>query len=118
LLKKSGELEFEENLVRHAEKNISWFFKDYVATDEIIDYKITNVQKKGDSLLVTIKNKTKNGMPVSLYGLHKQEVVYKTWIEQVYDKKTVAIPALNISRVALNYDGVIPEINQRDNYKG
>src|SRR5690606_21433180 len=69
LLKKSGELEFEENLVRHAEKNISWFFKDYVATDEIIDYKITNVQKKGDSLLVTIKNKTKNGMPVSLYGL-------------------------------------------------
>ncbi|HET8855164.1 MAG TPA: metalloprotease [Salinimicrobium sp.] len=118
LLERTGEQEFNQILVENAHKNIEWFFDDYVATDEIIDFKITNVEKDNDSLLVTIKNKTKNGMPVSLYGLHKQEIVFKTWVEQVHDKKTISIPKRNITRVALNYEGVIPEINQRDNYRG
>lgn len=118
ILEKTGEQEFREILKKNADKNIEWFFKDYVGTDEIIDFKITNVLKENDSLLVTIKNKTKNGMPVSLYGLHKQEVVFKTWVEQVSDKKTVSIPSKNITRLALNYEAVIPEINQRDNYRG
>ena len=118
VLEKTGEKEFREILKEAADKNIEWFFKDYVATDEVIDFKITKVRKKGDSLLVTIKNKTENLMPVSLYGLHKQKVVFKTWVEQVKKKKTIAIPAKDITRVALNYEGIIPEINQRDNYEG
>lgn len=117
-LKKTGEKEFVQVLQKNAQKNIDWFFEDYVGTDELIDFKISKVEKEGDSLSVTIKNKTENGMPISLYGLHKQDIVYQTWVTEVEDKKTIRIPGKNITRIALNYEAVIPEINQRDNYKG
>src|SRR5690606_12259858 len=76
------------------------------------------VRKTGDSLKVTIKNKKDNNMPVSLYGLNNGEVVYKTWVESTTENQQVTIPREGIERLALNYEGVIPEINQRDNYKG
>ena len=57
-------------------------------------------------------------MPVSLYGLQKDEIVFKTWIEDIGEKKTIKIPREGISRLALNYEGEIPEVNQRDNYFG
>lgn len=109
--------DFKQILKENAEKDISWFFEDYVGTDEKIDFTIKKAEKQGDSLLVTIKNKTENEMPVSLYGLHDKEVVFKTWVEDIDEVKTVKIPSSGIERLALNYRQVIPEINQRDNYK-
>ncbi|MGB8703567.1 MAG: metalloprotease, partial [Gillisia sp.] len=41
----------------------------------------------------------------------------KTWVSNVVNTKTVTIPADSVKRVALNYEGEIPEVNQRDNYK-
>ncbi len=118
LLEKTSAEDFQEILKKNAAKDINWFFEDYIATDEKIDFKINSVRRKGDSLVVVIKNKTENGMPVTLYGLDNKEIVFKTWVEDIRDKKTVSIPREGISRLALNYEGVIPEINQRDNYLG
>ncbi len=55
-------------------------------------------------------------MPVSLYGLKDGEIIYKTWVENTALNPTVTIPRLNIDRLALNYEGAIPEMNQRNNY--
>ncbi|HET8753640.1 MAG TPA: metalloprotease, partial [Salinimicrobium sp.] len=117
-LKEVDSEDFVQILKENADKNIDWFYEDYIKTDEKIDFKIKNARLKGDSIEVTIKNKTENHMPVSLYGLKNNRIVFKTWVEQVYDEKTVKIPAGNIERVALNYEGIIPEINQRDNFYG
>lgn len=110
--------DFQKILTANANKDIDWFFEDYVGTDEKMDFRINSVERFGDSLEVVIKNKTENGMPVSLYGLHQNEIVFKTWVEDIGDKKTVTIPREGISRLALNYEGEVPEINQRDNYYG
>ena len=117
-LEKVDPSDFKSILKANANKNIDWFFEDYVGTNEKIDFTITDLQKEGDSLEVTIRNKSRTGMPVSLYGLNDQKVVYKTWIEDIEKSKTVTIPSNNIRRLALNYEGVIPEINQRDNFAG
>ncbi len=108
--------EFRIVLERNADKDISWFFEDYVATSNKIDFKIKNVKKSRDSLQVTIKNRRNNNMPVSLYGLQDGEIVYKTWVENTSNDPVVTIPRGNIERLALNYEGKIPEINQRNNY--
>ena len=116
-LQKVRAKDFEKILKQNASKDIDWFFQAYVGTKEKIDFKIGKVRKEGDSLEVTLKDKTGAGMPVSLYGLKNSEVVYRRWVDGFDSSTTLRIPADDIERLALNYEGNIPEINQRDNYK-
>lgn len=117
LLKPTSEEEFRELLKRNAEKDITWFFEDYVETNNKIDFRFGNLKKSPDSLTVTIKNKTETNTPVALYGLNDGKVIYKEWIEDIGESKEVTIPRDSIERLALNYEAIVPEINQRDNYK-
>ncbi len=82
-----------------------------------IDFKIKKVEKKGDSLKVFIKNTRKSELPVSLYGLNNKEIVFKTWTKPIDSVLSITIPAENISKLALNYEGKNPEYNRRNNYK-
>ncbi|CAM4113093.1 M1 family metallopeptidase [Gillisia hiemivivida] len=117
VLKPSSEEDFLNILQKNTEKDISWFKQDYVRTNEKIDFKISKLKKTPDSLRVTIKNKRDNNMPISLYGLNDGKVVYKTWVGNIQESKQVTIPKDSIDRLALNYEGVVPEVNQRNNYR-
>lgn len=108
---------FETVFSRNTELPINWFFEDFADTRTTIDFKIKKVEKQGDSLKVFIKNNRNSELPVSLYGLNKEEVVYKTWTRPVDSITTVTIPAENIRKLALNYEGKIPEYNRRNNFK-
>ena len=110
--------DFEQILRKNSNKKIDWFFQDYVRTDKRIDFNIEKVKKQGDSLKVTIRDKANTGMPISLYGINDQNIVFKTWVEDIENTKTVTIPSENIKRLALNYELEIPEVNPRDNYEG
>ncbi|MDX1762186.1 MAG: metalloprotease, partial [Christiangramia sp.] len=103
-LKKVTQEDFKRILQKNASKDISWFFEDYVGTNKKIDFRIKDVEKRDDSLKVTLQNLRDNNMPVSLYGLNDQNVVYKTWVENVRDTLSVTIPKDNIQRLALNYN--------------
>src|SRR5690606_15875957 len=116
VLKPTGSEEFRRILEKNSQKGISWFFEDYVGSSDKIDFKIKGVKRSGDSLEVEIGNRRSNNMPVSLYGLKDGEIVYKTWVENTAGDATVTIPRKNIERLALNYEAVIPEVNQRNNY--
>ncbi len=117
-LKITSAEDFQNVLEKNSEKDLSWFFDDYVASSGKMDFKIQKVKKSKDSLRVTIKNKKDNNMPVSLYGLRDNQIVFKTWVEDTQEDPTITIPRKGVDRLALNYEGKIPEINQRDNYKG
>jgi hypothetical protein len=110
--------DFEAILKERADKKIDWFFKDYVAGNSHIDFDITEVEKTEDSIRVHINNKENNRMPVSLYGITDKQIVFKTWTKPFKDDTVVSIPKINAERLALNYEGVIPEFNQRNNYYG
>ncbi len=96
---------------------VNWFFEDFVDTRTTIDFKIKKVEKIGDSLKVFIKNNKNTELPVSLYALNKDEVIYKTWTKPIDSISSVTIPAENVRKLALNYKGEIPEYNRRNNYK-
>jgi len=108
---------FETVHSRNTELPINWFFEDFADTRTTIDFKIKKVEKQGDSLKVFIKNNRNSELPISLYGLNKEEIVYKTWTRPVDSITTVTIPAENIRKLALNYEGKIPEYNRRNNFK-
>ena len=117
-LKKSSRSDFENLLQSKAPKNIDWYFDNYVDSRKRIDYKIRKVEKTDDdSLQVTIKNKYSSNFPISLFGIKNDSVVSKYWITDVNETKTVTIPREGVDRLVLNYDKIIPEFNQRDNWK-
>lgn len=116
-LQKASREDFETLLKAKAPKDIDWYFNNYVDSRKRIDYKIKKVEKVDNSLKVTIKNKYDANFPISLFGIKNDSIVSKYWITDVGKKKTVTIPSDSIDRLVLNYDKIIPEFNQRDNWK-
>ena len=108
---------FEAILERNTDLPVHWFFDEYVAKRTTIDFRIKKVKKKGDSLEVTIKNLKDNVMPVSVYGLHNKEILFKQWTQPIDSTVTITVPAKDVRKLALNYEAIIPEFNQRNNYK-
>ncbi|MBU2996396.1 metalloprotease [Cellulophaga baltica] len=110
-------MDFEMALEKNVDKDISWFFDEYVTTNDRIDFKIKKVEKTVDSLKVTLKNKSGTNVPISLFGIAKDSVVSKYWIANIDSSKTFTIPKNGEDKLVLNYDKSIPEFNQRDNWK-
>lgn len=108
---------FESMLKTNTDKDIDWFFDDYLDTRKKIDFRIKNVIKTEDSITLTIKNKRKNTMPISLFTLENDSVISKTWIENINSTKTLTIPRNGANKLVLNYDNAVPEYNLRDNWK-
>jgi hypothetical protein len=117
LLKPISSSDFQKKLEESTPLPVNWFFDDYTDSRSTIDFKIKKVRKLDDSLKVQVQNLRNNTLPVSLYGLNKKEVVFKKWLAPFNDTTTVSIPAENVKRLVLNYEGVIPEYNRRNNYK-
>ncbi len=117
-LLKPADVDTFKNIVNtKAKKNTDWFFEEYIDTNKKIDYKIKKIKEEGDSLKVTIKNKRKNTMPFTLYGMYKKNVISKQWEEGFESTKTITIPAKGIDRIAIDYEQNIPEFNKRNNYR-
>ncbi|PVW15787.1 gluzincin family metallopeptidase [Marixanthomonas spongiae] len=108
---------FQETLQKNTRLPVNWFFTDYIDTRTTIDFRIKNVEKEGDSLSVTVKNTRKNKMPVSLYGINNDSIVFKKWLLPVDSIATVTVPKKDVRKLVLNYEKTIPEYNQRNNYK-
>lgn len=111
---------FEDILKKGATKNIDWFFDEYISTRKKIDFKISKIIKSEDSVAVTIKNKRGTNVPITLFGINKKDsIISQYWLEDIDSVKTFTISNKKgeLKRLVLNYDKVIPEFNQRDNWK-
>lgn len=112
----SGAL-FKEVLENFTNKDISWFFDEYVYTNNKINFKIDRVKSKKDSSIVRVTSNKNNKLPISIFGLKKDSIVFKKWIQADELNTDLRFKTNNIDRLVLNYDNKIPEINPRDNWK-
>ena len=108
---------FKKLVIDKTDKDLSWFFGDYLKTKKKIDYTISNVEMLKDSVAVTIKNKRDISAPVALYGVKDKEIHFKKWISGIDSIKTVIIPKNGFDKLSLNYEYLYPELNLRDNWK-
>lgn len=109
---------FKKILSSKTNKDIDWFFGDYIHTSKKIDYKITASKEEKDSLIVTIKNKRDITTPIALYGIsNKSEIKFKQWIKGIDSTKTIKIPKGNFQDLVLNYENLYPEHNTLNNWK-
>src|SRR5690606_17762043 len=117
LEKQTNRADFKAILNSKSGADNSWFFNTVVNSCDIIDYKFGTVKKNGDSLQVTLINKTGANAPVSLYGLNKNGVVFKQWYSGIKKDTTFTIAKQGAERLAINYNNEVPEFNRRNNWK-
>lgn len=116
-LKKITVDDFKSSFEEKAEKDISWFFDTYANTRKKIDFKISKITRSQDSIYVTIKNKTHANVPISLFTLKNDSIQAKNWYTNIPKQQTISLPNTHPNKLVLNYDKIIPEYNQRDNWK-
>ena len=109
--------DLEKIITQNSTKNIDWFFKTIIDSRDIIDYKFSNVSRTKDSIHFSIKNKTQHYVPVPVYGIKKNQVVFKEWIEPKNNDSIYNFERKNADKIVLNYDNEVPEYNLRNNWK-
>ena len=116
-LKVSSIKDFQKIITSKTDKDLSWFFGDYISTNKKIDYTITNIKPKRDSLSVTIKNKRNITAPIALYGVKNKQIKFKKWLTGIDSVKEITIPRGDFDRLSLNYEQLYPEYNTLNNWK-
>jgi virulence-associated protein VapD len=116
-LQLSTSSDFKKIITSKTDKDLSWFFGDYINTNKKIDYTIKKVDIVNDSLKIVIKNLRNITAPVALYGVKNKKIKFKTWVTEIDSTKTVTIPKGDFDKVSLNYEQIYPEYNSLDNWK-
>lgn len=109
--------DFEFLLKTKAYKNIDWFFETIIDSRDIIDYKFVDLEKRKDSIQVTMRNKTGTTVPIPVYGVKKGQVVWKQWLEDVKADSTFTFERKDADKIVINYKNEVPEYNLRNNWK-
>lgn len=109
--------DFESILKSNATTEIDWFFNTIINSREIIDYKFSMVSKTKDSITFSIKNKTNVTVPIPVYGLKKEEIVFKKWLYPNHEDSVYVFQRKNADKIVLNYKNEVPEYNLRNNWK-
>lgn len=117
-LKPVTSLDFKKVIEETSDLPIDWFFEDYVDERTTVDFKLKKAKKKGDSLELTIVNKRRTKLPVSIYASTKNDsLLFKNWTLPIDSIAIVRIPAKGVKKIELNKEGHITEFNRRNNTK-
>ncbi|WP_333693810.1 aminopeptidase [Flavobacterium sp.] len=115
--RESSQDEFKLLLEKQANKNLDWFFNTIINSRNIIDYKFTQLKKSNDSIQFTVKNRTGHTVPIPIFGLQKNQIQFKKWLENVSSDTTLTLPKKDIDKLVINYKNEVPEYNLRNNWK-
>jgi hypothetical protein len=115
--KKTNGNDFEEILKSGTDKDISWFFSSIINSRKIIDYKFSNVAKTKDSVSFALKNKTNITVPIPIYGIKNDSIVFKKWIEPKNKDSIYSLERNQANKIVINFKNEVPEFNLRNNWK-
>ena len=115
--KQSSRAVFEKTLKSNTNKDIDWFFNTIVDSREIIDYKFSNVSKTKDSVTFSIRNRTNVSVPIPIYGIKNDTIVFKKWIETTKKDSIYTFERKEAQKIVINYKNEVPEFNLRNNWK-
>ena len=109
--------DFRQFVERKTTKNLDWFFDDFLTQYYSADYKISAIEKKEDSIEISIKNLRQGAYPFTLTSQTSDLEISSQWIEGFKDEMTISIPNSNARLFVLNKDNKTPEFNLKNNTK-
>lgn len=115
--KQTNENDFEAILKSNTTKDIDWFFKTIINSREIIDYKFSKVSKTKDSVSFSLNNRTGVSVPMPIYGIKNDTIVFKKWLETTNKDSIFTLERKEAKKIVINYKNEVPEYNLRNNWK-
>ncbi|MBA4275533.1 aminopeptidase [Flavobacterium sp.] len=109
--------DFEAILKSNTTKDIDWFFKTIINSREIIDYKFSKVSKTKDSVSFSLNNRTGVSVPMPIYGIKNDTIVFKKWLETTNKDSIFTLERKEAKKIVINYKNEVPEYNLRNNWK-
>lgn len=115
--KQTNGKDFETLLKSNTDKNIDWFFKTIINSRDIIDYKFSNVSKTKDSISFSLNNRTRVSVPMPIYGIKNDTIVFKKWLETTNKDSIYTLERKDAKKIVINFKNEVPEFNLRNNWK-
>jgi hypothetical protein len=98
---------FESN----TEKDLNWFFNDFLSTTKTIDYKI----RRADGEKVLVRNKGEMAPPFSFTVTSDTSMINEWWSDGFNGEEWINFPEEKFSDIKINSQHSMPEINQLNN---
>lgn len=105
-----------ENLRDALEKNtnrdISWFFNDYIKSNQPLDYKISSIKTVGTNKVVLLKDKFGAAYPIPVFAMRGDSILQKSYSmngEAYFDNFNSDVYFM------IDKNAVVPEINKANN---
>ena len=106
----------ESSLNYYFNRDISWFFEDWLGSSEIYDYKLKKYDYCPTVATASVKNKGRLNLPYSLTGYKDGEAVITEWFDGHDSAKTQQIYHEEYDILQLNDHGRNAEWNLKNNY--
>ncbi len=95
----------------HADKDLSWFFNDFLGTTKRLDYKIARFRKGK----VLIKNKGELEAPLLIAEMNGDTILSQKWEDGFEDSKWVNTAPGNFSEIRIDPDHKMTELYRLNN---
>lgn len=109
--------DFKSIIQANSNQSVDWFFDNIIDSRLSIDYRFGKVTKSDEFVQFSLMNKTKNAVPIPVFGIKKDQIVSKIWIDPTDTDRIYKIDRNGADRLVINYLHEVPEINQRNNWK-
>jgi hypothetical protein len=95
----------------HTEKNLKWFFDDFIGTTKRMDYKVVRLRNR--QLLV--KNNGELEAPLVISGMTGDSIYFEKWIDGFEGQRWIEIPGGNYSEIKIDPNHLTPELFRLNN---
>ena len=95
----------------HTEKDLSWFFDDFLGTTKRLDYKMVRIENQK----LLIKNKTELNAPLLIAGMNGDSICSEKWVDGFEGKKWINADLKNYSEMKIDPEHKMTELFRLNN---
>ncbi len=108
--------DFENYINERADKDLSWFFDQFLESSDKLNFSLKKFKQTDDSLKISIVNQTDFQGPFKLVGYKGDSIIRSQWYESKGHKALYNFPLGEYDKLVLNPGYTLAEFNYRDNY--
>ncbi|MDG2397465.1 MAG: hypothetical protein P8M03_07435 [Flavobacteriaceae bacterium] len=98
------------------DKNINWFFDNFLYKRNSIDFKIEKIYKNKNSIDLILNEKNNLPIPFKIGLIKNDSIIYSKWYDSI-NENIYSFNNINPDYVAINPGINFPEKNHRNNWK-
>ena len=97
-----------------SQKNLDWFFKDFVYSDRSQDLKFKKIKKTASGFDFTVQDKAKLNAPFPVSAYH-DSIKFITWYEGSELGKMISFPCEGCAQLMIDEEGSTLDVNRKNN---